>query len=70
MHENILSGQRRCSSSSSSINTNGEVEGVREDSQQSFFYSKKDFESIGLNSKIMGGVLNTLNLGKMPNFAI
>lgn len=64
IHEKILSGQRICSSSTSSIATNGEGESLREGPQQSFFYSKKDFESIGLNSKVMGGVLNALNLDK------
>lgn len=70
IHEKILSGQRICSSSTSSIATNGEGESLREGPQQSFFYSKKDFESIGLNSKVMGGVLNALNLGKRLKYEI
>jgi ATP-dependent RNA helicase DDX18/HAS1 len=35
-----------------------------EQHQQSFFYSKKDFESIGLNSKVMVVVLNGLRIEK------
>jgi hypothetical protein len=40
-------------------------EASTEEPKRSFFYSKKDFSSIGLNLKVMGGVLNALNLGNL-----